>query len=482
METQPDSKEAPVLIIGAGPAGLTAAYELTKRKVPFVVLEKDSVVGGIARTVKYKGYRFDIGGHRFFTKVERVNAFWKEILGNDFLKRPRLSHIYYRRKFFLYPIKPFDVVRKLGFIESALAGLSYLKAKVFPRKQEVSFEDYIINNFGKRLYLTFFKSYTEKVWGIPTTEIKAAWAAQRIKGLSFSSLIKTALLGNRGDSIKSLIEEFYYPKYGPGMMWEKTLEYVEKAGVGEVHLEASPLTLYHKGGKVTEALIKTKEGEKRIAVSSVISSMPIAELFRLLNPQLPSESQAAADALNYRDFVTVALMLRKKDLFPDNWIYIHEPGVLVGRIQNFNNWSPYLVPDQETTCLGLEYFCFKTDDFWKKTDKELIALAGEELERIGLAEKKDIFDGAVVRMEKTYPVYDDAYEEAMPKIKETFAGFDNLYPVGRNGMHRYNNQDHAMYTAMLAVENIIEGARHNLWEVNVERVYHEEVGESKNHA
>lgn len=476
MDTRHHPHPAPVLIIGAGPAGLTAAYDLTKRGVPFILVEKDSVVGGIARTVRYKGYRFDIGGHRFFTKVSRVHDLWKEILGDDFLKRPRLSHIYYKRKFFLYPIKPVDVVKKLGFFESAFAGLSYFKAKLFPRKREISFEDYIVNHFGWRLYKTFFKSYTEKVWGIPTTEIKAAWAAQRIKGLSFTSIIKTAFFGNRKGSIASLIEEFYYPKYGPGMMWEKTLERIEASGVGEVHLTSQPLKLYHKGGRITEALLNIQGVERRVLVSNVISSMPIGELFRLMEPRLSVDSQAAADSLNYRDFITVALVLNKKDLFPDNWIYIHDPSVLVGRIQNFNNWSPYLVPNTETTCLGLEYFCFTSDDIWKKTDAELITLASEEIEKVGLAGRRDIIDGAVVRMEKTYPIYDDAYEKAMPTIKETFTRFGNLYPVGRNGMHRYNNQDHAMYTAMLAVENIADGARHNLWDVNVEMVYHEEVG------
>lgn len=469
-----ESDAPPVLIIGAGPAGLTAAYELAKAGKRSIILEKDAVVGGISRTIKYKGYHFDIGGHRFFTKVERVNLMWSEILGDEFIKRPRLSHVYYKRKFFNYPIKPFDVVMKLGFWESFLAGLSYLKAKVFKRKNEDSFEDYIVNNFGWRLYRTFFKSYTEKVWGIPCTEIKASWAAQRIKGLSVTSLIRTALFGNKNNEIKSLIEEFNYPKLGPGMMWEKTLEKTLSTGLTKIYFNSRPTRLSHREGKVYEATITTPEGEMTLPVSSVISSIPIAELFDLMSPSLSKEDLAAAHALNFRDFITVALILKRTDLFPDTWIYIHEPKVAVGRIQNFNNWSPYMTPDNGTTCLGLEYFCFTTDDIWKKTDDELIALASDEIEAIGLAKKEDVIDGAAARIEKTYPVYDDAYEKAMPTVHAAFGKFKNVYPVGRNGMHRYNNQDHAMLTAMLAVENI-QGADHNLWDVNVERVYHEEV-------
>jgi protoporphyrinogen oxidase len=469
-----ESSEYPVLIIGAGPAGLTAAYELAKKGKRSILIEKDSVVGGISRTVKYKGYHFDIGGHRFFTKVERVNEMWREVLADDFIKRPRLSHVYYKRKFFNYPIKPLDVVQKLGVWESFLCGLSYAKAKVIKRPKEESFEDYIVNNFGWRLYNTFFKSYTEKVWGIPCTEIKASWAAQRIKGLSLTSLVTTALFGNTGNKVKSLIEEFWYPKYGPGQMWEKTLESVEKSGHATIKFHAVVTRITHENGVVKSVTVKTKDGDEEILVSALISSIPIYELFTLVSPSMPESALSAAKSLNYRDYIAVALMLKQKEMFPDNWIYIHEPDVLVGRIQNYNNWSPFLTPDNGTTCLGLEYFCFKTDDIWSKADTELIDMAGKELESIGLGDRKDIVDGAVVRVEKTYPVYDDAYEAAMPIIRDAFATFSNLYPVGRNGMHRYNNQDHAMLTAMLAVENIVDGAKHNLWEVNVERVYHEE--------
>ncbi len=472
------NNEKPILIIGAGPAGLTAAYELAKKGVRSLILEKDSVVGGISRTVSYKGYHFDIGGHRFFTKVDRVNRMWREVLGDDFITRSRLSHVYYKRKFFLYPIKPLDVVAKLGLWESFLAGCSYLRAKLVRRPREESFEDYIVNNFGWRLYNTFFKSYTEKVWGIPCTEIKASWAAQRIKGLSLTSLVTTAIFGNKGNRVKSLIEQFQYPRLGPGQMWEKTLDLIRKTGLGEIRFRATPLALESEGGRITHVRVRSDGGEERIAISGVVSSMPLPELFGILGPSVSTGALSAAQSLSFRDFITVALILKRENLFPDNWIYIHEPGVAVGRIQNFNNWSPDMVPGNGTTCLGMEYFCFTTDPLWRKSDDELIAQAAHELEVIGLARASDVTDGAVVRMEKTYPVYDDAYDAAMPLIEAEVARFSNLYPVGRNGMHRYNNQDHAMLTAMLAAENIVDGARHNLWEVNVERVYHEEVKES----
>jgi protoporphyrinogen oxidase len=466
-----------VVIIGAGPAGLTAAYELMKRGVSSVVLEKDTVVGGISRTATHKGYRFDIGGHRFFTKVDRVMDMWQEVLQDDFLKRPRQSRIYYNRKFFSYPIKPFDVLYKLGFWETFLAGLSYVKSKIWKRKKEESFEDYIINNFGERLYLTFFKSYTEKVWGIPCTEIRAEWAAQRIKGLSMTSLIQTALFGNRGNKIKTLIEEFYYPRFGPGMMWEKTRDLVEKSGHSTVRFGVSVDTIHHDGSRITGVTITNEDGEKEMLEGKhVVSSMPISELILKMDPALPSEVRSAVEGLHYRDFITIALVLRQKDMFTDNWIYVHEPGVSMGRIQNFKNWSPEMVPDESMTCVGLEYFCFTSDPIWSMSDQDLIRLGAEELEQIGLARQEDVVDGAVVRMEKTYPVYDLSYERAMPIIKDAVRPFTNLYPVGRNGMHKYNNQDHAMLTAMLSVENMF-GANHDIWEVNVERVYHEEKSE-----
>lgn len=465
----------PVLIIGAGPAGLTAAYELMKRGVKSIIIEKTGVVGGISQTVRYGEYRFDIGGHRFFTKVERVNKMWKEVLGDDFLKRKRLSRIFYNGKFFHYPIKPFDVLQKLGILESFLCGLSYFKSKIFKRKKEESFEDYIVNNFGERLYQTFFKSYTEKVWGMPCTEIKAEWAAQRIKGLSITSLLVTMFFGNRDNKIKSLIEEFYYPKYGPGMMWEKTQKIVEDSGLSKIYFNTNLKEIISSNGSIGSVVIEKDGVEEKILVSSLISSAPISEVFNLIKPDLEKTFIDVAKNLHYRDFITVALIINIQSLFEDNWIYVHDPDVLVGRIQNFNNWSEYMVPNNKTTCIGMEYFCFDTDLIWNQSDEKLIEMAKKELHKIGLANYDGVLDGSVVRMKKTYPIYDDSYEKSMPVIKKVFSKFSNLYPVGRNGMHRYNNQDHSMYTAMLAVENLIDGKKHDLWKVNVERVYHEEI-------
>ncbi len=472
LNTKNDSK---VMIIGAGPGGLTAAFELAKRKISSVIIEKDEVVGGIARTVNFKGYYFDIGGHRFFTKIPRVMAMWQEILGKDFLKRPRLSRIYYKKKFFYYPIRPFDVFKKLGPKESVLVILSFLISQIKKRPQEDSLEDYIINHFGQRLYQTFFKSYTEKVWGRPCSQIKAEWAAQRIKGLNFFSLLKTALFGNRGNKIKTLIEEFYYPRFGPGEMWQRTQMLIEKSGYGKIFFESTPTAIVHDGKKVKAVKVNHKQSGRQSLrqVDALISSMPLRELVSIFEPSLSEEVRKAALSLNYRDFIMVALIINRRDIFPDNWIYIHEPKIAVGRIQNFKNWSPEMTPDQTKTSLGLEYFCNKGDSLWVKSDQEIIELAEENLEQIGLAKKEEVISGQIVRMEKTYPVYDEAYEKALPILRKTLVNFTNLYPIGRNGMHRYNNQDHAMYTAMLAIENYL-GAHHDLWQVNVDRVYHEE--------
>ncbi len=464
------------LIIGAGPAGLTAAYELAKRRRHSIIVEKDSMVGGIARTVESAGNYFDIGGHRFFTKIPRVMTMWQEVLGQDFLKRPRLSRIYYRKKFFYYPIKIFDVMKKLGFWESALCGVSFFISRFKKSPHEENFEDYIVNRFGRRLYSLFFRSYTEKVWGIPCTKIKAEWAAQRIKGLSFVTLLKTALLGNRGNAIKTLIEEFYYPRLGPGMMWRRTAEAVERSGYGRVIYNTRPVEIVHDGRRVIGCRLRgdVASQSELWEADNIISSMPLQELIGLFSPRLSEEVIRAAYSLNYRDFITVALVVNRREIFPDNWIYIHEPEVRLGRIQNFKNWSPDMVADKNQSCLGLEYFCFKNDAVWNMSDQDLVNLAKAELEKIGLVKKNEVSAGTVVRMEKTYPIYDDNYEQAMPVIRKALSVFSNFYTVGRNGMHRYNNQDHSMYTAMLAVENVF-GAKHDLWQVNTERVYHEEI-------
>lgn len=464
-----------IVIIGGGPAGLTAAYELTKRGHTPVVLERDSVLGGIARTTDYKGYKFDIGGHRFFTKVERVMQFWQEILKDDFLKRPRLSRIYYKGKFFSYPLKLSNVVGNLGLVESAKCFLSFVEAKISPTLPEDDFETYIVNRFGRRLFNTFFKSYTEKVWGIPCRDIRAEWAAQRIKGVSFSSVIKTAIFGNRSNKIKSLIEEFFYPKYGPGMLWERVGGLVERAGgivtrgvdvVAIRKTDAGAVVSYrHPDGRTEE-----------VSGDAVISTTAIKDLVHMIQPSPPVDVLAAGDRLRYRDFFTVGLIIKARELWPDNWIYIHDPTVKVGRVQNYKNWSPFMVPDPETTGIGLEYFAFEGDELWRTSDENLIALAKRELDAIGLLPPgTKVTDGVVIRMKKTYPIYDPGYDTRVDIVRRYLEKeFPAVIPVGRNGMHRYNNQDHSMLAAMLAVENLADGAHHDLWTVNTERVYHEE--------
>lgn len=472
-----DKKEKKVVIIGAGPAGLTAAYELCKARVKSVVLEKDKVVGGMSRTVNYKGYHFDIGGHRFFTKVRAVDKMWHEVLSQEkFLRRNRISRIYYNKTFFHYPLRAANALFGLGLWNSSLILLSYAKAQMFPEQPEETFEQWISNRFGKRLYRIFFKTYTEKVWGIPCNEITAEWAAQRIKGLSLLSAVKNALLkeaANKGVVVKTLIDSFDYPEMGPGMMWEAVTEIIQKQ-TSEVLFETEVDKIVWTSGSVTGLEVKTQGKKNIIEGTHFISSMPMRELIQKFEPPAPPEVLEAADRLNYRDFLTVALIINKPNLFEDNWIYIHDAEVKVGRIQNFKNWSPRMVPDPTKTCLGLEYFCFEGDGLWTTPDKELIALATQELKKLGLAEPADVLDGSVVRMPKAYPVYDSTYAEAVDIMRQFLSGIDNLYLVGRNGMHKYNNQDHSMLTAMLAAKNIL-GANYDFWNVNVDQEYHEGV-------
>jgi protoporphyrinogen oxidase len=476
----PENQVKKVVIIGAGPAGLTAAYQLCKEGVESVILEKDVVVGGISRTVNYKGYLFDIGGHRFFTKVKAVDEMWREVLGEKkFLHRSRLSRIYYNKRFFYYPIKAANALWGLGLWNSTLTLASYMKAQMLPSKNEKSFEDWVSNRFGKRLFNIFFKTYTEKVWGIPCSEISADWAAQRIKGLSLIATIKNALLSsqstNKGDVIKTLIDAFDYPEKGPGQMWEMVAEDIQTRG-STLKMKSSVEKILWKPGAVTALEIGIDGKKEKVDGTDFISSMPIQELVRKLSPKPPANVRDAAERLGYRDFLTVSLIVNKADLFQDNWIYIHDSSVKVGRIQNFKNWSPEMVPDPLKTCLGLEYFCFEGDGLWTMSDEDLIKLATEEIGALGLVDPKDVEDGAVVRMPKAYPVYDSVYAGAVNTIREFMAGLGNLYLVGRNGMHKYNNQDHSMLTAMLSVKNIL-GAKYDVWEVNVDNEYHEEVSE-----
>ena len=435
-----------------------------------VVLEADSHIGGLARTAEYKGYLFDMGGHRFFTKVALVEKMWHEVLGDDFLTRPRLSRIYYRSKFFHYPLQPWNALFGLGVLESVRCALSYGKARLRPQFPEDDFETWVSNRFGRRLFSIFFRAYTEKVWGIPCRQIQAEWAAQRIKGLSLSSVIWNALGGSRGrgGAIKTLIHEFQYPRRGPGMMWTKTCELVRKGGA-RVLVQAPVEKIVWEPGRIKAVIAAgtVYEGEH------FLSSIPIRTLIYCLDPPAPGPVVRAAEDFHYRDFLTVALIVRGAHLFPDNWIYVHDPKVKVGRIQNYANWSPEMVPDPENSCLGLEYFCNEGDNLWSLPDSELLSLGGRELAQLGLVRPDAILDGTVVRVPKAYPVYDDTYQRGLTEVRRFLQTVPNLQLIGRNGMHRYNNQDHSMLTAILAARNAL-GCRYNLWDVNADAGYHEE--------
>ena len=498
VEKKPSAAVPSVAIIGAGPAGLTAAYLLSRAGATVTVLESDPhLVGGISRTVAYTSsaadghtFRFDIGGHRFFSKSSEVEDLWTELLRDDMLVRPRSSRILYGGKFYAYPLKAAEALNNLGIVEAARCVASYAYARCFPVREPKSFEDWVSNKFGRRLFGIFFKTYTEKVWGMSCKEISADWAAQRIKGLSLSTAIWNAILPkrepkDRSKQIKTLIGSFRYPRKGPGMMWEAAAQRTRAQG-GEVRMgcrvtgaelvPASPDASTMAASPRWRVHFTAADGtQPTIEADHVISSAPLKELVRGLSPPASAAASHAAENLKYRDFLTVALIVRPSHRFDDNWIYIHEPGVKVGRVQNFSSWSPELVPDPDLACYGLEYFCFEGDGLWNSSDDELISLGSRELVQLGLAKEGDVIDGHVVRQPKAYPVYDDDYATHVATIRrELESRYPNLHLVGRNGMHKYNNQDHAMMTAMLVARNILAGEQlYDVWDVNQDAEYHE---------
>jgi len=468
------SSSKPIVIMGAGPAGLTAAWELAKARRDVVVWEADPrYVGGISRTVEANGFRFDIGGHRFFSKSPEVNEVWREIMPDDFIDCPRLSRIYYRKKFFAYPLEALDSFLKLGPFETLRILGSYVHAKLAPIRPETTFAQWVTNRFGRRLFEMFFKSYTEKVWGISCDEISADWAAQRIKGLSLREAVLSAFRGKKAaPTAKTLVRNFFYPRLGPGQMWETATRKIAGQG-GKIHLDRRVKTVHWDETGVTHLTGVNGQGEFfQQEGTHFISSIPLQELMLALDPPPPPEVLAAAKALRYRDFVTVCLVVNRADVFPDTWIYIHDPSVKVGRVQNYKNWSAAMVPDPKLTSLGLEYFCFEGDGLWTATDHDLADLAVREAEQIGLITRAEVQNAFVVRMPKAYPIYDQEYQKHVETIRAWVSQFHNLQPVGRNGMHHYNNQDHSMMTAMLAAKNI-QGGRFDCWKVNTEAEYHE---------
>jgi protoporphyrinogen oxidase len=468
-----------VIIMGGGPAGLAAAYDLAKNGVPNIVLERECQVGGISKTIVYKDYYFDLGGHRFFTKFPEVNQLWQEVLAGNFRKTPRLSRIYYRNKFFNYPLTPMNALFGVGIGTTLLIILSYLKAKAFPASTEETFEQWVSNRFGSKLYSLFFKTYTEKVWGIPCSSIQAEWAAQRIKGLSLSSAIYNALFKPKNTKIVTLIDAFDYPVYGPGMMYNEMKTKAELSGAAKVYTNCEVIKVNHTGHSVKSLEYVDADGHSQLLEGNhFISSIPITDLIQRLDPPVPPPVRAAARKLQYRSLITVDIIIKQKNVFPDNWIYIHSPEVKLGRIQNFKNWSANMVPDPQKSSLGLEYFCNEHDELWELSDAELFELAAAEVEKIKICQQADIEDYMVVRVPKAYPVYNLGYKDALARVEQFLRQFANLQLVGRYGLFKYNNMDHSIMTGLFASKNIQAGDKHydtyDTWSINIDDEYHEE--------
>jgi len=471
---EPQEAEPAIVIVGAGPAGLTAGWELARLGYTATIYERDRIVGGISQTVNHQGYRFDLGGHRFFTKASEVQQIWEEILADDFVERQRLSRIYYRGHFFDYPLKPLNALIGLGPVEALRVLASFARSRLRPERPELNFEQWVSNRFGRRLFEIFFKTYTEKVWGMKCSEISADWAAQRIQNLDLGRAVLAALFGGAtAGSVKSLIHRFHYPRLGPGMMWERCAEALAGRGT-PTRLESELVRISHRDGRVRSISTRNSSGlEEEREVEHLLCSIPLGRTALLLDPPAPEEVRQAARGLRHRDFLTVMLVVDAAELFPDNWIYVHEPDVRVGRIQNFKNWSPDMVPDASKTALGLEYFVNRGDELWSLDDGELVALATRELARLGLDAGRPVVDGAVVRVPNAYPVYDDGYRDRIATVRGHLEGLENLTMIGRNGQHRYNNQDHSMLTGIFAARTIA-GQPQPVWDVNADDAYHEE--------